>query len=269
MRTHGFALRERQGIPFYVCLAIERLPGLRHGFSTRAGGVSTSSGLLNLGHVHWDTGECVEENRRRYLAAIGAGEARLATLFQTHSDRVHIIDNNAGQWNGRTEGDALIARLPGVALAVKTADCFPVLIADPRTSAVAAVHAGWRGTLARILSKTAAEMTRCCGCDPSSLLVAVGPGIRSCCFEVGGEVADLYRELFPEAVAPVPEPRREGKRLVDLPAALRRQAVESGIDPARVFDLGLCSRCTPDEFFSYRREGLRSGRMMGAIARLQ
>ena len=268
MQLHGFERRERQGVAFYVCLALDRLPDLRHGFSTRSGGVSAASGLLNLGHVPWDTGDRVAENQRRYLSAIGAGDTRLATLLQTHSDRIHIIDNNPALWNAQTEGDALITRTPGVALAVRTADCFPILIADPRTPTVAAVHAGWRGTLARILSKTVAVMARSCGCDPSSLLVAVGPGIRSCCFEVGPEVVALCRREFPDATLAVPGPHRQGKYLMDLPAALRHQALECGIEPARIFDLGLCSRCTPDDFFSYRRESHRAGRMMGAIARL-
>jgi hypothetical protein len=269
MRADGFARREKQGVAFYACRALERLPDLCHGFSTRSGGVSASSGLLNLGDVPWDTGDCVAENRRRYLSAIGAGGTRLATLLQIHSDRIHIIDNNAARWNAQAEGDALISQSPGVALAVQTADCFPILIADPRTSAVAAVHSGWRGTLARILSKTVAAMAESCGCDPSSLLVAVGPGIRSCCFEVGPEVVELCRREFPDAALAVPLPHAPGKHLLDLPAALRRQALECGIEPARIFDLGLCSRCTPEDFFSYRRESHRAGRMMGVIARLR
>jgi hypothetical protein len=268
MVDRGFSRRERNGIPFYVCRALEEISDLRHGFSTRNGGVSTPSGCLNLGCVAWDTPEFVEENRRRFLSAIGAERSRLATLSQIHSDRVQIVESNCGWWSGSIEGDALATCLGGTAVAVQVADCFPILIADTRTHAVAAIHAGWRGTLTRILSKTVSALRAAYGCDPSLLLIAIGPGIRSCCYEVGQEVVDLYRQEYPGVEVASPHASRPGKYLMNLHAALSVQVCEAGIDPARVFDLGLCTCCGAHEFFSYRRDGPSSGRMMGAIVQV-
>jgi len=269
MSTSDFARKVENGVPIYTCCALAELPFVRHGFSTRIGGVSSGEGgLLNLCRVPWDLPEQVEENRRRFLDAAGLDGARLITLSQVHSDRVHIIENNAGQWNASATGDALVSRLPGAALAVQVADCFPVLIADPDTKTIAAVHAGWRGTRSRILAKTVTAMRRLSGGDPASLRVVLGAGIRSCCFEVDAEVVAQFHHEYPTGALAARHPLHEGKFLLDLPAALHYQAEEAGIRRDRVFDLGLCTCCYPDEFFSYRRDGERAGRMMGLIGRV-
>jgi YfiH family protein len=269
MIGNGFVRRDVGGIPYYSCVALERLARVRHAFSTRLGGVATDRGnLLNLSVTSWDTPERVDENRRRFLSALGLGSARLATLSQVHSDRLHIIEDTGGQWNRRREGDALATRLADVALAVLVADCFPILIADPDSGAVAAVHSGWRGTAHRVLSKTIGGLRAAFGSEPPRLLAAVGPGIRSCCFEVGAEVAGLFEEAFPGSNLDRRCAGRAGKYLLDLPGALAIQCAESGLDPERIFDLGACTRCNPQEFFSYRAEGQGAGRMMALIARL-
>jgi YfiH family protein len=269
MSMTDFVRTVENGVPIYACRALVELPFVRHGFSTRLGGVSSGEGaLLNLSCAPWDLPELVEENRRRLLDAAGLPGAPLVTLSQVHSDRVHIIENNRRQWNAPATGDALVSRYPGTALAVQVADCFPILVADPDTMTVAAIHAGWRGTRSRILSKTVAAMRRVSGTDPGNLRVALGAGIRSCCFEVGAEVVAQFHHEYPNGALVARHPVHEGKFLLDLAAALHYQAEETGIRPDRVFDLGLCTRCNPDEFFSYRREGERSGRMMGLIGRV-
>jgi purine-nucleoside/S-methyl-5'-thioadenosine phosphorylase / adenosine deaminase len=269
MSTSDFVRKVEHGVPIYTCRALEELPSVRHGFSTRIGGVSSGeSALLNLSRVPWDLPELVEDNRRRFLGAAGLHEASLITLSQVHSDGIHIIENNQAQWNASAAGDALVSRSPGNALAVQVADCFPVLIADPDTMTVASIHAGWRGTRSRILTKTVAAMRRLSGSDPASLWVALGAGIRSCCFEVGAEVVAQFHHEYPGGALAARHPVHEGKFLLDLPAALRYQTEEAGIRPDRVFDLGMCTCCNIDEFFSYRREGERSGRMMGLIGRV-
>jgi YfiH family protein len=266
MSTSDFTRKVENGVPIYACRALEQLPFMRHGFSTRIGGVSADdAGLLNVSHVPWDLPELVEENRRRFLDAAGLRGTHLVTLSQAHSDRIHIIENNPGQWNASSTGDALVSRFAGAALAVQVADCFPILIADPETRAVAAVHAGWRGTRSRILAKTIATMRRSVGSEPASLLVVIGAGIRACCFEVGAEVVAQFHHEYPTGALAFRHPVHEGKFLLDLPAALRYQAAEAGIKSDTIFDLGLCTCCNSDEFFSYRREGYRSGRMMGLI----
>jgi hypothetical protein len=267
MRNGAFVLRQAGETAYYSCRALEELPNLCHGFSTRRGGTPDAAGSsLNLGYVSWDPPERVDANRRRFLRALRLMEAHLAVLRQVHSNRVHIIKDRPAEWNP-PEGDALICRLPGIALAVQVADCLPVLIADPATRAIAAVHAGWRGTLARVLREAVREMQRTFGADPSNLLVAVGPGIRACCCEVGPEVAELFEKEFPGCRLSRPA-AAPGKYLLDLGGALERDLDDSGVAPQHRHDLGLCTRCNPQEFFSYRAEGERSGRMMAVIGRL-
>jgi len=270
MRENGFIHRELHGVPYYSCRAFELLPRLRHGFSTRQGGVSrlgASGPSLNLGDAPWDAPERVHENRRRFLSAINMEEAQLTTLHQVHSDRVHIIEDISGRWN-QSEGDALCTRLDNVALGVQAADCVPVLIADPVHHAVAAVHSGWRGTLNRVLLKTIREMKRKFDSDPGSLLFALGPGIRACCFEVGPEVAGPFEERYPGCSLTKPVRGRSEKRSLNLFKALEVQMNLAGVRPENRYDLGVCTCCHTGEFFSHRAEGPAAGRMMAVIGLL-
>jgi len=264
MSSESFVRREIDALPFYCCTALEELTFLRHGFSTRHGGVSPlPSRSLNLSFVSCDAPQRVQENRKRFTHALELPDA-LVTLSQIHSDRVHIIEEKPDQRNPSPQGDALVTCSAGVVLAVQGADCFPILIVDPETRAIAAVHAGWRGTLARIAAKTIGKMRERFGCDPARLLIAVGPGIRSCCFEVGTEVLRAFQTEF--AGVQLGQTSSSGRVLLDLRRALEIQFEETGVSPERIYDLGKCTRCCADEFFSFRREGPRSGRMMGVIA---
>jgi len=268
MDENGFVRRLVNGVPIYSCRRLEHFSDLRHGFSTRHGGVSPlPDRALNLSHISWDSPDCVEENRRRFLDALQLHTGQLCTVRQAHTSQIHIIGEVPVHWNP-PEGDALVTGRPGVALAVKTADCFPILIVDPTTRVIASVHSGWKGTLARILFKTMEAMRGAFACDPSRLLVAIGPAIRPCCFEVGSEVADLFGEQYPGIPLASRHAHQPGKYFLDLGAALRVQLKEAGIPEDNVHDLGLCTKCRNDEFFSYRAEGPRSGRMMAVIARV-
>lgn len=259
----SFIRREVQGIPFYSCRAFENVPGLRHGFSTRRG-VSSSGkdDSFNLGGVPEDAPGCVAARRRRFLSALDFEDAQLATLRQIHSDQVHIIRENAGQWN-HPEGDALVTQIPGIALAILVADCLPILIADLATRTVAAIHSGWRGTRAGILGKTIRTMREVFGCDPLNLLIAIGPAIRACCYEVGAEIAEEFEVAYPGIR--LATPARPGKYFLDLRRALDVQLAESGVPGGNVYDLGACTRCNRGEFHSFRADGDRSGRMMAVI----
>ena len=148
------------------------------------------------------------------------------------------------------EGDALVTNRPGLFLSVRTADCVPILLVDPVNLAVAAVHAGWRGTVADILSRTLEKMAHLYKTNPADVRLALGPAILPCCFEVGPEVAERFGLV--------------GRSYVNLIEANRRQAVASGVAEASVEALGLCTRCD-SRFFSYRREGAAAGRMSSAI----
>jgi hypothetical protein len=267
MIQESFTRREAGGLAYYSCSALETVPGLRHGFSTRHGGTSAlPESSLNLSFVPHDPPARVVENRRRFLEALKVESSRLVTVSQIHSDRLELVED-AGDLGGSPEADAIGTALAGIAVAVRVADCFPLLVADPRSKAIAAIHAGWRGVLNRIFSKTAMGMKAAYGSDPRDWIVAVGPGIRSCCFEVGVEVSSAFAKEFPGAELITSASDRPGGVYLDLIRALEIQFHESGLDPGNVFDLGACTCCRTDEFFSYRAEGPQSGRMMALIGR--
>ena len=181
------------------------------------------------------------------------------TLRQIHSDRVL----NAHPLRDReAEGDALITDDIGKSIGVRTADCVPILLFDCQKRAVAAVHAGWRGTAARIIERTVESMRPSFGSSPADIYAAIGPCIRVCCYEVGPEVEAQFTPLFPEW-----EPGN-GTRRLDLPEANRRQMHAAGLRADRIFDCGLCTTCQSAQFFSFRREPQNPGRMLASIARL-
>ena len=263
MSENGFTLQVFQDVRYYSCRAFDEIPRLRHGFSTRSGG-RHGGRSFNLSETSCDSPERVRDNRHHLLTALKLEEAHLITLRQIHSNRAYIIEDNPVGWN-RPEGDALITRMENVALAVQIADCVPVLIADPDHFAMAAVHSGWRGTLGGILLQTIRKMQQALGSDPARLLIAMGPGIRSCCFEVGLEVAGLFDEQYPKHSLTEPVRGRPQKRFLDLFKALDIQMNLAGVPVGNRYDLTACTCCRTDEFFSYRAEGAAAGRMMAVI----
>jgi YfiH family protein len=267
MAESNFILREFEELPYYSCRAFEELPGLRHGFSTRLGDSrNRKAPPFNLGYTAWDSAGRVDKNRRNFLSALNLPGTSLATLKQIHSNRIYIIKEIPGHWNP-PEADALLTQIEGVSIAVQAADCLPVLIADPENNAIAAVHSGWKGTLKQIATETILTMRETYRSDPARLLVALGPGIRSCCYEVGPEVSGLFKERFPGARIAVAATGRPGKFLLDLPNAVKLQLHEAGVRPGNIHDISLCTCCNTDTFFSYRAEGANSGRMMALIGR--
>jgi hypothetical protein len=263
MIGNGFIRRQSGEVVYYSCQAFEKLPWLHHGFSTRIGGGAG----LNLTPLAWDSPERVSENRRKLLSALGLSSCPLATLSQIHSDTIQLFSvGDTDLCRGR-QGDALAAREGGIALGVQVADCFPVLLVDPGTGSIAAIHAGWRGTARRIIRKTIAKIEAAWGVRAASLLVAVGPGIRACCMQVGSEVAECYEREYPDTGVAWPQAGHDGKFLLDLPGTLALQCAEAGVPHENLFDLNLCTRCRTDDFYSYRAEGAAAGRMMAIIAR--
>ena len=180
---------------------------------------------------------------------------RLVMLKQTHSDDVHKIEGGRGYAG---EGDALVTDRPGVLIGVRTADCVPILMVDAEHLAVAAVHAGWRGTSANIVRKAIARMSAEYGSDPAQLHAGIGPAIGECCYEVGPEVIAKVREWVPGVAA-------RGKAHINLPEVNRLQLLAAGV-PAQNIDFGApCTKCGPAELHSYRRDGAKAGRMIAAI----
>jgi hypothetical protein len=183
------------------------------------------------------------------------------TLKQVHSSRVWNVNGWRSQ-HRQKEGDALIADEAGKTIGIRTADCVPILLLDSRTRAIAAVHAGWRGTAGEVIKNTIEQMTREFGTVPIDLFAAVGPCIRGCCYEVGPEVASQLAAWSPKSEIHVGRPK------VNLAEANRRQMEAAGVTSDRIFDCGLCTTCQSGQFFSFRREPENPGRMIAAICRL-
>lgn len=255
---------------------------LRHGFSTRRGGVSAVYGgqALNLGWTKEDTSEAVVENRRRFIDEVGAPDLlQLVTARQVHATTIRLIRLGEGPLegaDGRTllEADGLMTDVPGRLLGVGTADCVPVLVFDGRRRAVAAFHAGWRGTAEGIVEQGIQRMREVYGSQPEDLVAAVGPSIGSCCYAIGEEVQSRFRarysyagELFRHIAAKDQEPETV---YLDLWEANRRQLLEAGVAAGRITVVGECTGCThePDgqrRYFSHRLEKGVTGRMLNVI----
>jgi polyphenol oxidase len=272
------------GIGFLEVQAFGAFPWFVHGFSTSQGGVSTLNGtkVLNLGFTEWDPRENVQQNRNLFQSALNANEFTLVSLQQFHSDA--ICDFSSAPHEPRN-GDASITNTPNLLLGIQTADCVPILLLDPKKRAVAAVHAGWRGTIQRIVEKTIGRMKMEFKTDPNDLLAAIGPAIGGCCYEVGTEVAAAFLSQFADApdwfdelrtgdesnplqwlnqFPPGHQPPPKNVRL-DLRKANRTQLLAAGLRPKNIFVSDLCTACRPDLLFSYRKQDSESGRMMSVI----
>ena len=277
-------LRKTHGLRILELAPLHKLPWLVHGFSTRPGGVSPleSEKVLNLGFMEWDARENVLENRRLYQSALEASHLELIPLKQIHSDVIRVFPRAA---TGGCKGDASATDRPGLLLAVQTADCVPILLVDPNKRAVAAVHAGWRGTLARITQKAVGHMQFEFGSRPADLLAAIGPSIGPCCYEVAADFVTKFTAQFADAAEYFDEPRsgEEPNPLqwlnmkppghqpppknvqLDLRKANRSQLVAAGLLAKNIYVSDLCTACHTSLLFSHRREGPLSGRLMSAI----
>lgn len=269
--------------------ALARIPWLVHGFSTRTGGFSQAYGgrSLNLGFTKHDMRPAVEKNRAAFLRKLAASNGKhlwpLITLRQIHSDVIHCVADVPAT---PLVGDGLITSTPEILLAVQAADCLPIILVDTRNKAVGVFHAGWRGTFKRIVQKGAGEMRRWFGTLPENIRAAIGPGIHSCCYEVGPELreqfesqfsysADLFRELkesdpvrekYPLLFLTARAPGHSDlptKIFLDLVEANRQQLIEIGVPAKKIDASKLCTACNADLLFSHRAEKGLTGRMMG------
>ena len=279
----------------------ERFSWLRAGFSTRQGGGSTAYGdrELNLGWTREDDPATVAENRRRFLQAVaGKQQWTLAAVRQFHSGMIRMVEHNhaplaTAEGKATLRGDGLMTQEPGLLLGVQTADCVPVLVADTKQRVVAAFHAGWRGTLARIVERGVGSMKLRYGSRAQDLVAAVGPSIGACCYAVGEEVrfefesqfaygrqlfsevydSDPIREKYPLLflTARAPGHSNLGPQIhVDLWEANRRQLLDAGVPAQNIAVLGECTGCARNaqgerRYFSHRMEHGYAGRMMSVI----
>jgi polyphenol oxidase len=279
--------RSALGVESIFVPAWERFDWLWHGFSTRRGGVSRAylpagsqdaiqQGDLNLGFTPADDGDAVRENRERFVDALtGSRQTPLILVRQIHSNCSLMAPRTPFAPDAIPAADGLLTAEPGKLIGVQTADCIPVLVVDPVRRAVAALHAGWRGTVERIVEGGVARMQAEFGSDPAQLLAAIGPGIGACCYVVGDEVRERFEANFPYAgelftdgsalgAAEASEQRPSAMRL-DLIEANRRQLLDAGLAAEAIAAVGGCTSCQPELFFSHRASGGHAGRMIAAI----
>ncbi|HEY6302036.1 MAG TPA: peptidoglycan editing factor PgeF [Terriglobales bacterium] len=269
---------------------------LVHAFSTRLGGVSRVYGgnALNLGFTKHDSRAAVEQNRELFLKELGVLNRRkswpLVSPRQIHSDLIHRVDGTrVDEMTKQTlAGDGMVTDTTGLVLAVQAADCLPIILADRKRRAVGVFHAGWRGTVKRIVEKGVGEMRKHFKSDPRNLVAAIGPGVHGCCYEVGEEVRTRFESQFAYADALFREvkesdPVREkypllfltarapghgelpAKLFLDLVEANRRQLLDAGVLAKNIETAAPCTACHPELLFSFRAEKGVTGRMMAVV----
>lgn len=265
----GFYWREQAGVKILICRALAE-NGFVNGFSTRLGGVSAfPENSLNLAGYDEDSAENIEENRDRFLQLF-PGDFRLASCWQVHGDEIRTVESFETAVDGNHKKDALISNAENVLLGVKTADCVPVLIGDKQTKSFAAIHAGWRGTVASIVPKTIQKMREQFDTKAENLIAAIGPAATCHNYEVGADVIELFKQNFHETYPKYFAPTRENHALVDLHQANLDQLANCGVAPENIFVAPFCTMERTDLFFSYRREKQtqgKTGRLMSVIGR--
>lgn len=260
----------RAGVPVLYADGIEAAGGVAHGFSTRLGGVSQGAFTsLNLGLTRGDDPEHVRENYRRFLSAVGASGKAFAMCDQVHGDTVRAITTAdvKGDLYGKLhyEADGMMTAIPGVALVVFSADCIPVLLYDPVRRVIAAVHSGWRGTAAGIVTRAVEQMGQVYGCRPENILAAIGPGIGPCCFETHEDVPNAMMAAVASPALPFIKIKENGKFSVDLKGINAKRLELAGLDPANIAVCRDCTACMEEKYWSHRRQGTERGSMAAVI----
>ena len=274
LESAGFYWRERDGVRALICAPLEAC-GFANAFSTRLGGVSPMpESSLNLAGFNEDDAENIYENRRRFLKLFD-GAWLLTGCWQVHGVDVRVVHSEdearpkPGVLGDDDYCDALISNTRHVLLAVKTADCVPILIADSVSGAFAAVHAGWRGTSGSIVKHAIKKLEHEFGARPEKIVAAIGPAACTCCYEVGAEVISVFKERFSESDK-LFTATKEGHARIDLHQANRDQLIDAGVPAERIHVAPFCTMDRNDLFFSYRQEKQkhgRVGRLMSVIGR--
>ena len=249
--------------------ALGRYPQLVHGFSTRRGGISQSPfSSLNLSLEVGDDPERVQENRRHLLKDLRIAGRPLVKVKQVHGDGMLMIDEERAGRPGFPEeisscsADALLTAAPGIILTTSVADCVPILLFDPKNGVIASVHGGWRSTAGRLAAKVIRRLEEDFGTRPEDCVAALGPSIGLCCYEVDEPVIEAFAGSFRRWEELVRK-KGQGRWHLDLLKANEVLLLESSVSADSIFSAGYCVSCHTDLFFSHRRDGGNTGRMMG------
>ena len=264
---HIFDEREEKGVPYLSFPLLEQTGVVRHGFSTRLGGVSKGHcATMNISTTRGDEPEAIEENRRRIAAAIGVEPTDFTYTHQTHTTNVAVVEekDRGGKF---LDTDGMVTDVPGICLVTFYADCVPLFFVDPVHRAIGLSHSGWRGTVGRMGKVTLEMMHKQYKTNPSQVFAAIGPSICQDCYEVSGDVIERFKETFDEALwSELFYEKAGGKYQLDLWRANLAVLTEAGIPKEQIAVTNVCTHCNPEILFSHRSLGTARGNLSAFLA---
>lgn len=260
-------LNIKEGVPYISFHALDKIPWIKNGFSTRAGGVSTGClSSLNLGFTRGDKEENVRKNHEIIARAIGFQAENIISSHQTHTTNVRIMgkdDCGKGVYRPRDyeDVDGMITNEKGVVLATYFADCVPLYMVDIKNKAIGLSHSGWRGTVGKIGKATIEQMQKTYGTDPENVIACIGPSICQDCYEISRDVAEEFESAFPDNVCDILINKGNGKYQLNLWKANQLVFEETGVPSENIFVTDICTCCNTDILYSHRGHNGKRGNL--------
>ena len=266
-QEHIFEEKTVDGVPYLAYPLLEKTGVVRHGFSTRLGGVSTGHcATMNISTTRGDDPAAVEENRRRIAKAIGVRAENMTYTNQTHTTNVAVVEAK-DRGKRFMETDGMVTNVPEICLVTFYADCVPLFFVDPVHRAIGLSHSGWRGTVGKMGKVTVERMREEYGTDPAQVVAAIGPSICQDCYEVSEDVIEKFRENFDKALWPeLFYEKADGKYQLNLWRANQAVLAEAGVPRENIAVTNLCTHCNPDILFSHRSTGTARGTLSAFLA---
>ena len=266
-QEHIFEEKTVDGVPYLAYPLLEKTGAVRHGFSTRLGGVSTGHcATMNISTTRGDDPAAVEENRRRIAKAIGVRAEDMTYTNQTHTTNVAVVEAK-DRGKRFMETDGMVTNVPEICLVTFYADCVPLFFVDPVHRAIGLSHSGWRGTVGKMGKVTIERMREEYGTDPAQVVAAVGPSICQDCYEVSVDVIEKFRENFDRRLWPeLFYEKADGKYQLNLWRANQAVLTEAGVQGENIAVTNLCTHCNPDILFSHRSTGTARGNLSAFLA---
>ena len=266
-QEHIFEEKTVDGVPYLAYPLLEKTGAVRHGFSTRLGGVSTGHcATMNISTTRGDDPAAVEENRRRIAKAIGVRAEDMTYTNQTHTTNVAVVEAK-DRGKRFMETDGMVTNVPEICLVTFYADCVPLFFVDPVHRAIGLSHSGWRGTVGKMGKVTVERMRKEYGTDPAQVVAAIGPSICQDCYEVSEDVIEKFRENFDKALWPeLFYEKADGKYQLNLWRANQAVLAEAGVPRENIAVTNLCTHCNPDILFSHRSTGTARGNLSAFLA---
>ena len=266
-QEHIFEEKTVDGVPYLAYPLVEKTGVVRHGFSTRLGGVSTGHcATMNISTTRGDDPAAVEENRRRIAKAIGVRAEDMTYTNQTHTTNVAVVEAK-DRGKRFMETDGMVTNVPEICLVTFYADCVPLFFVDPVHRAIGLSHSGWRGTVGKMGKVTVERMREEYGTDPAQVVAAIGPSICQDCYEVSEDVIEKFRENFDKALWPeLFYEKADGKYQLNLWRANQAVLTEAGVQGENIAVTNLCTHCNPDILFSHRSTGTARGNLSAFLA---